>query len=202
MNTSISERVIGSDRQVTGGVSPGTQLLEPIRSRLLPGQGAPAPARSRVVAANFVAGSAAGAIAAAVTTPLDVVKTRAQLAGGRAPEAAVADGLASETARAASASPAPTDSGRNGGSTTSGTGGGAGSRPGESSSGRTGINGPKSGRATGGSGTIVASLRSIYAEGGVSALFAGVVPRALRAAPACAIVVASYEAIKTLQSAD
>lgn len=41
------------------------------------------PTAAQVVAANVVAGGAAGAIAAAITTPLDVVKTQVQLAGGQ-----------------------------------------------------------------------------------------------------------------------
>lgn len=44
---------------------------------------APVPAAGQVVAANIVAGGVAGAVAAAATTPLDVVKTQVQLAGGR-----------------------------------------------------------------------------------------------------------------------
>lgn len=90
-----------------------------------------------MITANLVAGSTAGAVAAAATTPLDVVKTRAQLHPGSG-------------------------------------------APAESAAG------------------IVASLKQIASSGGVRALFTGVVPRAVRAAPACAIVVASYEAIKTL----
>jgi hypothetical protein len=34
---------------------------------------------SQIVAANFVAGTVGGGLAAAVTTPLDVVKTRTQV---------------------------------------------------------------------------------------------------------------------------
>ena len=95
---------------------------------------------AQVIGANLVAGSVAGAVAAAATTPLDVVKTRAQLVG-------VIDGLEANPRTASG---------------------------------------------------IVASLRLIAQEGGVSSLFAGVGPRALRAAPACAVVVASYEALKLL----
>ena len=43
------------------------QLLEPIRQWLLPHDGHP-PSRGHVIAANLVAGSTAGAIAAAVST--------------------------------------------------------------------------------------------------------------------------------------
>ena len=134
------------------------QLLEPIRAAMLPSQqqagsqgaasgssasvqtasGQPA-SRRQIVVANLVAGSTAGAVAAAVTTPLDVVKTRAQLAAG--------------------------------GSASEGGGGGGG----------------------GAASSIRASLRAIHADSGLRGLFAGVGPRAARAAPACAIVVASYE---------
>lgn len=55
-------------------------LVEPIRATLLP-----RPARSgwEVFAANVTAGSVAGGLAGTITTPLDVVKTRAQLSAGQ-----------------------------------------------------------------------------------------------------------------------
>ena len=43
---------------------------------------------------------------------------------------------------------------------------------------------------------VFATLRSLAAEGGLPALFAGVGPRSARAAPACAIVLAAYEMLK------
>ena len=50
-------------------------LVEPIRGRLLSGSDRPL----EVFRANAVAGASAGAIAAALTTPFDVAKTRMQL---------------------------------------------------------------------------------------------------------------------------
>lgn len=105
-------------------------LLEPIRGSLLPTDGSIA-SRSQTLTANLIAGTLAGGAAAAVTTPLDVVKTRAQL----------------EHSNQAS---------------------------------------------------VVQTLRHIARGSGVRGLFVGVGPRAVRAAPACAIVVAAYEVIKAI----
>ena len=104
-------------------------VLEPIRGRILrdPQQ----VSASEIAFANLTAGAIAGGAAAAITTPLDVVKTRAQLSGKE-------------------------------------------SKP------------------------ILRSLRELAAQGGVRSLFTGVGPRAARAAPACAIVVASYEVLKSV----
>jgi solute carrier family 25 protein 39/40 len=52
-------------------------LVEPIRGALLPGG---ATSELEVVGANVTAGALAGGLSGAVTTPLDVVKTRTQLA--------------------------------------------------------------------------------------------------------------------------
>lgn len=91
-----------------------------------------APTPRQVLTANLLAGSSAGAVAAVVTTPFDVVKTRLQ----------VADRLH-----------------------------------------------PRSSREV---------MREIVAVEGVGGLFKGVVPRAARTAPACAIVIGSYELLKAV----
>ncbi|GIM09419.1 hypothetical protein Vretimale_13282, partial [Volvox reticuliferus] len=108
------------------------------------------PSSRAVLAANLVAGSAAGAVAALVTTPFDVVKTQLQV-GSR--------------------------------STSNGDG----------SSNSSSSSGGSSGRV---SGAEVA--RRILREEGVAGLFRGWAPRAARTAPACAVVVASYEVLKLM----
>ena len=52
--------------------------LEPIRRAMLPSNARPS--QAQIMTANFVAGTVGGGLAAAVTTPLDVVKTRLQVA--------------------------------------------------------------------------------------------------------------------------
>ena len=52
--------------------------------------------------------------------------------------------------------------------------------------------------AEGKSPTILQTLREIQRENGSRALFTGVGPRVVRAAPACAIVLASYEMLKAM----
>ena len=86
------------------------------------------PQQQLTTSASFAAGAVAGSIAALVTTPLDVIKTRQQLLGG---------------------------------------GGGNGGAP--------------------------LSVLGVARSEGVAALFAGVVPRLARVAPANAIMIASYE---------
>lgn len=52
--------------------------------------------------------------------------------------------------------------------------------------------------AEGKSPSILQTLRDIQRDGGSRALFTGVGPRVVRAAPACAIVLASYEMLKAM----
>ena len=52
--------------------------------------------------------------------------------------------------------------------------------------------------AEGKSPSILQTLREIQREQGSRALFTGVGPRVVRAAPACAIVLASYEMLKAM----
>ncbi|KXZ45776.1 hypothetical protein GPECTOR_50g569 [Gonium pectorale] len=91
-----------------------------------------APPGRAVLAANLIAGSAAGALAAVVTTPFDVVKTRLQV-------------------------------------------------------------GDVSARAS-----TLSVVRQVLEVEGPPGLFRGWGPRAARTAPACAVVVASYEVLKLL----
>ena len=51
--------------------------LEPIRRAMLPSN--TRASQAQIMTANFVAGTVGGGLAAAVTTPLDVVKTRLQV---------------------------------------------------------------------------------------------------------------------------
>ncbi len=110
--------------------------MEPMRSALLVADAGRGPDDMwRTFRANILAGSAAGALAATLTTPLDVVKTRRQICTPKL------------EAAASKACPQST----------------------------------------------LSLLRGAAAEKG---LFVGALPRALRAAPACAIVLASYELLK------
>lgn len=50
--------------------------------------------------------------------------------------------------------------------------------------------------AEGRSEGLLATLRTVASQQGLRGLFGGVTPRAMKAAPACAIVLASYECMK------
>ena len=138
--------------------------------------GSPAPSTSKVLWANLVAGSISGALAAAATTPFDVVKTRLQTMSSSTQAAThptapavpshhhqhqycrSSRGTAMATWFLPQAQP---------------------SRP-----------------VTGSPGTL-GVMQEIWRAEGVRGLFAGVGPRAARSAPACAIVIAAYEVLKT-----
>ena len=47
-----------------------------------------------------------------------------------------------------------------------------------------------------GAGSLLTVLRNVISEHGYSGLFAGLTPRVAKIAPACAIMIASYEAGK------
>lgn len=164
-------------------------LVEPLRSALLPRRehlhlpGAPsaaaAPAgseapgahfhhtQSEILFANLASGFIAGGLAAAATTPFDVVKTRMQVAAAPAaaapaPAPAAAAVAACGSCGAPVAAPPPP---------------------------------PFAARAA--RRGVAAEMRAVYEAEGVRGLFAGVRPRAYRAAPACAIVIACYELLKS-----
>ena len=126
------------------------------------------PSTTNVLWANLIAGSISGALAAAATTPLDVLKTRIQTKT-MGSEAALSS--TPESARHVCKNKIVRGS----------------------------VLGPhvlpKS--ANPGSQSAIGLLWDIYRLEGVRGLFTGVVPRVARAAPACAIVIATYEVLKT-----
>lgn len=89
---------------------------------------------------SFVAGAAAGTIAAVITLPFDVVKTHRQIELG---EAVMAREVQRGTSRKNT--------------------------------------------------TTLHLMKKIYAQRGVAGLFAGIVPRVVKVAPACAIMISTYE---------
>lgn len=48
---------------------------------------------------------------------------------------------------------------------------------------------------------MITLARTLYAENGIRALFRGAVPRAVRVAPAAAIMISSYEQFKKILTA-
>jgi len=121
---------------------------------------------THVFAANLTAGALSGAFAAALTTPFDVVKTRMQTSSTPS---------RSRIAAAMAASSRGSSSGGRGTWVLHGATQAPGSAPGQG---------------------LLDVLRSVYQTEGVRGLFTGMGPRVARAAPACAIVIASYEVLK------
>jgi solute carrier family 25, member 39/40 len=126
--------------------------LEPLRRALVKLEGAESGDTLAVTRANVVAGSTAGALAAALTTPLDALKTLRQVGGG--------GGGASALSLACACADCVLPHTHS--------------------------------RSALGKGTL-SLLRTLNSRG---QLFVGVLPRALRAAPACGIVLAAYEVLK------
>jgi hypothetical protein len=63
-----------------------------------------------------------------------------------------------------------------------------------------GLNGASSAATTAPRLGVVGTLADVYRTGGAGALFSGVAPRSLRAAPACALVIGCYELLKSALS--
>ena len=153
-------------------------VVEPMRSRLLDlecqisslrpssssdPQGAPVkPTQQQVLWANLISGGVSGALAAVLTTPFDVVKTRMQVSGLSTPTRP---------------NPSPQQSLPH-------------SQPPPSSS---SIISRSSSSPSQGAFSV---FSQIWKEEGIRGLFTGVGPRAARTAPACAIVIATYETVK------
>jgi len=112
---------------------------------------------------SFGAGAFAGVLAAAATTPMDVVKTRRQVFSTLDPALGPPLGppisLEANVVGAASA-------------------------------------GSAAGSAAAGNGSTPAVVRAILREAGVGGLFRGLGARVLKIAPACAIMISSYDAGK------
>ena len=165
------------------------------------------PSTSRVLWANLVAGGVSGALAAAITTPFDVVKTRLQTRSSSS-SSATSDAAVAPRGNAATRLPhhrsERASACRGGGSV-----GATFATPASTSSSPASAAlpdwhcavrvPPPLGTASGTTNatTTLGMLRAIWRAEGISGLFAGVGPRAARAAPACAIVIATYEVLKT-----
>ena len=145
------------------------------------------PTTSRVFWANMIAGSVSGALAAAATTPFDVVKTRLQTMSmssmsGRLhhiTDTAAALARSKQTAGLDCCNAVFTSILSCGNSSSS-------VLP------RSGMVAPLQRPPT----TMVSMIVDIWRSEGIRGLFAGVGPRAARAAPACAIVISTYEVLK------
>lgn len=178
-------------------------MVEPLRTALLQPQllGAPAAALSgggssgsaaqhahhsaeRVLVANLISGALAGAAAAAITTPFDVVKTRHQLQPAAAAAASAALLAPAAFGHHPSCAVALAAAG--------GAGEGLAAQPPEAAP------PPMAPAAAGAAGrrSVLGTLGEVYKQEGLPGLFTGVKPRALRAAPACAIVISCYELLK------
>ena len=121
---------------------------------------------------SFVAGAASGAVASIVTTPFDVGKTRQQVLAH-----SISEDAKGGTSSSSSAAAGIDGDGGKGGKNAAG-GGGKGLRPEERSMPR--------------------FIYHLWKEEGMAGLFRGWAARTLKVAPACAIMISSYEVGKKM----
>ena len=132
------------------------------------GQGGAGLTQRELLLVNFFSGAVAGSAVAAVTTPLDVVKTRVQIRD------------------------MPSDFAGGSGRVREGAGGGGANVNAAGPLGEGTISGGVRRRG------IVGELMALAREGGFRSLYAGWVPRAARAGPTCGIVLVAYEMAKNM----
>jgi len=167
-----------------------TLLLSP--PFVVGGDGREARGENHLLLTNVVAGALSGSTAAAITTPLDVIKTRMQTAKlfliPKTVEAEEAVLGVVKTTTTTTTSPSSQLC-----FTESFTKQHLKKLAGSESAGQL-LCAPELQQVSRG---WWCTLRTIWYEGGVPALFAGWGPRSARAAPACAIVLSTYEVLKS-----
>ena len=132
---------------------------------------------------SFMSGAASGGVASLITQPFDVVKTRRQVDQyNLGNNHGHSHGQGQGHGEGSHGNSHGHSHSHSHGQSQSGAGGGGGG-------------GGKGGGGWGGSGgrTTFAGIQRIVAEEGFSGLYAGSLPRMLKVAPACAVMISSYE---------